>query len=153
MNSAGTATDTVTVPGIPGIPQCRGYFSGPVFSGQANYNGATAVPAQGFAHGFGPYGHYPHGLSTTVANRFTQPYNGFPTASAGGPEAYPGSFPGNPGLYTGAQYPYSQPLPSAGGSYGSNGFSYGAAGLPHPKEHHGYRPGGRGHWGFESPKY
>merc|ERR1712216_188841 len=107
----------------------------------------------GLAHGQGPYGHYPHGLSKAVATRFTQPYFGGGFHGHGGPAAYPGAFPGHPGLATGAPYQYSQPLPSAGGSYGGYGKEYGAAGWPHPVEHHGYRPNGRGHWGFQAPKY
>merc|ERR1711907_853692 len=106
----------------------------------------------GLAHGRGPYGQYPHGLSKAVANRFTDSYGGFPFAGHGGPAAYPGAFPGHPGLATGAPYPYAQPLPSAGGSYGGYGKEYGAAGWPHPTEHNGYRPNGRGHWGFQAPK-
>merc|ERR1712094_102672 len=54
------------------------------------------------AHGQGPYCHYPHGLSKAVATRFTQPYFGGGFHGHGGPAAYPGAFPGHPGLATGA---------------------------------------------------
>lgn len=138
--------DTKTVEGLPG-------FGYPAYAAPSDWVPAQQAAPVGFAIGQGPYGQYAHGLSTQTANRYKQPYNGFPFAGTGGPAAYPGSFPGHPGMPTGLPYPYAQPLPSAGGSYGSYGKEYGAGGWPHPTEHHGYRPNGRGHWGFAAPQY
>ena len=112
------------------------------------FNGQPAPV--GLAMGAGPYGTYPHGLSKASANKYTQPT---PWMHGPNASAHPGAWPGHPGLATGAPYPYPVPLPSSGGSYGALGREYGAAGLPHPAEHHGYRPTGRGHWGFNAPQY
>jgi len=129
-------------------------FQAPSALGQ--YHGAvhTGAPAPiGFDIGAGPYGGYPHGLSKQVSQKFQQPYQSFPFMYGANAGAHPGAFPGHPGLATGAPYPHPVPLPTSGGSYGGLGNNYGAAGVPHPAEHHGYRPNGRGHWGFAAPKY
>merc|ERR1711934_443825 len=146
--------ETSTMSGAPGSDQDTKTEEGraPVFPPVYASAHMYADHPAGLAHGQGPYGHYPHGLSKAVANRFTQPYI-YPFHGGHGGAAFPGAFPGHPGLATGAPYPYAQPLPSSGGSYGGYGKEYGAAGWPHPVEHHGYRPNGRGHWGFAAPQY